>query len=174
MDGISATQSGGIKGGGMMKMTCVLHVILLTLLVALPLSAGEVETTGAGKYQDIQKLFRLLKVTDLQEQKINQMFASMKKSMPFLEKDFWDRTSAQMKIHLHELNIELVSIYDKHLSHEEIKGLLEFYATPIGKRFIEVQPALTQESTDAALKWGQKIGAEMSEELEALQKEKPE
>jgi uncharacterized protein len=51
-----------------------------------------------------------------------------------------------------------VPVYDKYFSHEEIKGLLAFYATPLGQKSISVMPQLTNEMRDAGRKWGEELG----------------
>ena len=62
--------------------------------------------------------------------------------------------------------IELViPIYAKHFSHDEIKQLIAFYQSPIGKRLIEEQPAIAQEAMQVGQAWGQQIGQRIAQKL---------
>lgn len=52
----------------------------------------------------------------------------------------------------------VIPVYDKYLSDEEIKGMIQFYSTPLGKKMIQVLPKLMAESTEAGRQWGQNLG----------------
>lgn len=49
-------------------------------------------------------------------------------------------------------------LYHKYLTHSDIKELIRFYKTPVGKKAISVMPQLTRESMQAGQKWGQALG----------------
>lgn len=51
------------------------------------------------------------------------------------------------------LRSKLVDIHMKHLTHEEVLGLLEFYNTPIGRKAIAVMPVMAQEGAAAGQEW---------------------
>ncbi len=51
-----------------------------------------------------------------------------------------------------------VPAYDKYYTHEEIKGLIEFYGTPLGQKLVSVQPKMTGELQEAGRKWGEGLG----------------
>lgn len=61
----------------------------------------------------------------------------------------------------------VIPVYDKYLSDEEIKGMIQFYSTPLGKKVIEVLPKLTAESEQAGQQWGSQIGRQTM--IEVLQ-----
>ncbi len=42
-----------------------------------------------------------------------------------------------------------VPVYDKYYTHAEIKGLIQFYGTPLGQKLVSVQPKMTGELQDA-------------------------
>lgn len=58
-----------------------------------------------------------------------------------------------------------VPIYDRYFSHEEIKGLIQFYATPLGQKALRVQPNLTAELEGAGSKWGEEAGKQCMDEV---------
>ncbi len=48
-----------------------------------------------------------------------------------------------------------IPIYDKHLTHGEIRGLLEFYESPLGRKMVEISPKLMEDSMNAGQQWAQ-------------------
>lgn len=48
-----------------------------------------------------------------------------------------------------------IPIYDKHLTHDEIRGLIQFYESPLGQKVIQVMPKLLEDSMNAGQQWGQ-------------------
>lgn len=48
-------------------------------------------------------------------------------------------------------------VYDKYLTIEEMKGLIEFYKTPLGQKAVSVLPKMTREAMKAGQEWGQTI-----------------
>ena len=61
--------------------------------------------------------------------------------------------SYQKKFDVDQVNAQLVGIYDKHFTEDEIKGLLQFYGSPLGQRVAAEMPKIgreTQAATRAA------------------------
>ena len=50
-----------------------------------------------------------------------------------------------------------IPIYDKYFTHSEIKGLISFYESELGRKTVEVMPTLMDECIAAGEKWGQSI-----------------
>jgi hypothetical protein len=59
-----------------------------------------------------------------------------------------------------ELTNQLLHLYDKHFTAEEIKQLLQFYGSPIGQKFAAEMPKLTQEAQTAGMSLSQQAGRE--------------
>ena len=49
-----------------------------------------------------------------------------------------------------ELLDAMVPVYQRHLSKNDIDGILAFYASPAGKKLLHEQPAIMRESMEAA------------------------
>ena len=61
--------------------------------------------------------------------------------------------SYQKKFDVDQVTAQLVGIYDKHFSEDEIKGLLQFYGSPLGQKVAAEMPKIgreTQAATRAA------------------------
>jgi len=59
----------------------------------------------------------------------------------------------------------IVPIYDKYYSRDEIKGLIQFYETPVGNKMVSVTPQIAVESQAAGRDWGQQVGADSMREV---------
>ncbi len=46
----------------------------------------------------------------------------------------------------------LIPSYDKHYTHEEIKGLIQFYETPLGQKFLVTVPKISEDATNTVTK----------------------
>jgi uncharacterized protein len=51
-----------------------------------------------------------------------------------------------------------VQVYDKYLSDDDVKGLIQFYSTPLGQKTMSILPKVTVEMQSAGMQWGQKLG----------------
>ena len=61
---------------------------------------------------------------------------------------------------------EIVAVYSKHLTIEEVRGLTAFYQTDLGKKVTGVMPIVMQESSDAGKRW---VATQMPAILDALE-----
>jgi len=53
-----------------------------------------------------------------------------------------------------------IPLYDKYYSAEDIKALIQFYATPVGQKALTVLPKLMHELQEEGRKWGEGLGRE--------------
>ncbi len=125
------------------------------------------------KDADIRKLLELTNANALMAQSVENMEKNIKpmmaKALPagdYQEKLldlFFERFRS--KLDLQKLLDLAVPLYDKYLSDEEIKGLIQFYQTPIGQKALKVLPQLTAELAGAGQKMGETIGRESMMEI---------
>ncbi len=59
----------------------------------------------------------------------------------------------------------VVDVYQRHFTHEDVRGLIAFYETPLGRKLSEELPAMTQESMQAGMKWGSSIAPKIQERV---------
>lgn len=131
------------------------------------------------KEADIRKLLDLVGTRAIVSQTVDSMSKSIKplltNSLPpgdYREKlvdlfftKFSSKTDAQ---HLLDL---AVPVYDRNFSHQEIRGLIEFYQTPLGQKAINALPKVTAEMQEQGRKWGEDLGKQCMVEVLA---ERPE
>src|SRR3982074_1957440 len=57
--------------------------------------------------------------------------------------------SYQKKFDVDQVSEQLVGVYDKHFTEDEIKGLLQFYGSPLGQRVAAEMPKISREIQSA-------------------------
>jgi len=70
-----------------------------------------------------------------------------------------------------KLTDQLVIVYDQHFTHDEIKGLLQFYGSPLGQKVAAEMPRVTRDIQARSRAAGTKAAKEA---LEAVKAENPE
>ena len=60
---------------------------------------------------------------------------------------------------------QVVPVYAQQFTHQEIKELLQFYGTPLGRKVIQVMPTILQQSMAAGQVWGQSLAPTIEERL---------
>lgn len=67
-----------------------------------------------------------------------------------LKKDVFD-------VEVAELNKQLIPVYKKHFTQEEVKAIVAFYETPAGKKLAEKTPMVTMESMQLSQTWAMSL-----------------
>src|SRR4029077_12417015 len=60
---------------------------------------------------------------------------------------------------------QLEAIYDKHFSDDEIKGLLQFYGSPLGQKFAAEMPKINMETEAASRAFSTRIAKDVLQDL---------
>ena len=71
----------------------------------------------------------------------------------------------QKKFNSEEVTSQIVGIYDKHFSDEEIKGLMQFYGSPLGRKFAAETPKIQAEIEAANQKVSTRVAADVLRDL---------
>ncbi len=79
--------------------------------------------------------------------------------------------SYQKKFDVGQMTEQLVTIYDKHYTDDEIKTLLQFYGSPVGQKVAAEMPKIAREIQAASRATGAKAAKEA---LQALKAQNPE
>ena len=122
-----------------------------------------IDKAEKAKRDDIRKLMKLTGSAEVGKQVMDQLFVTFKQSMPSVPPEFWDKISH--KVDANEMVELIVPIYAKYFSHDEIRQLIKFYESPLGKKLTKVLPDVTRESMEAGQKWGQKLAEEVMKEI---------
>lgn len=119
----------------------------------------------ADKRADIVRLLHLTAAVSMGEHAAHQLLAHLQKSFPQVQEQIWQELRKQ--VNPDELVQRLLPVYDKHFSAAEIKELLRFYETPLGKKLTRSLPMLNQELLQIGQLWGGEFALRARQRLEA-------
>jgi uncharacterized protein len=137
-----------------------LAVAVILSLLLLPLSA-EAQQTKAAKARE---LLGLMRAGDMAMQMLDGTVTAMQDAMPGTPDDFW--TTFRKQIKPEEFIDLIVPIYAENFDDADLDGLIQFYRSPVGKRLVEKQPAILQQSMAAGQKWGEQLAQRAIEQLQ--------
>lgn len=156
-------------------VTSLLATAILLLQIQI-CSAGEIP---AAFRADINKLLKMTGSEDLGLQMAmamsNQIIDAMSKEDPGLSPRVIEMVKEEInRVYVEEmpsLMAEIVPIYAKHFTHDEVKSLIAFYETPVGRKSTQVMPAILNECMKAGEAWGEGLAPKLLPRLESRIKE---
>lgn len=139
--------------------------LVLGLFLTVPFSQSLAQDTiSKDMKKDLEELMVLMGVTDMANQIMVQMIEQLKPLTPNAPESFWPKFLE--KVDSKSFVDMLIPIYAKHYTHSDIKELITFYQSPIGKKVTANLPAITQESMTVGQQWGMNLGQQVMEELQ--------
>lgn len=141
---------------------------LLALILLLGARVG-----GAQQSPDSTKTVlarQILEVMGSADQAILAMertIAVQRQTTPDVPDRFWDRFLELARERKAELVDLLVPVYTEAFTAQDLQGLLVFYRSPIGRRYIQASPQLIQASMQVGERWGITLGQQVAQEMEA-------
>lgn len=123
-------------------------------------------TTGKDpeKAADIRRLMKLTGTEQAVTQMTGQMVNQLRASDPSIPAEFWTRFKSKIKAD--ELLNLMVPVYEKNYTKAEIRELIAFYDTPLGKKLIATTPAVMMEAQQIGAAWGRKKAQEVLTEMQ--------
>ena len=114
----------------------------------------------------LQTMFKVSGSEEIYQTAISKMFTMFKEQYASVKEETWVSLEVEFKnTSINDLIELLTPTYQKHLTLEEIKGLIEFYETPVGKKYAQKSPLIMQESMQIGQQWGMKIGEEFAKKM---------
>lgn len=147
----------------MKRLFTTLSVLVLSLFVVeSALAEGDLT---ASKRADIKALLDVTGALEVGQQMselmVTQMAETLKEARPDIEPRMYDvlrdevnRTVAENIPAFVEL---IVPVYHRHFSHAEIRELLAFYGTDLGRKTVAVMPFVMQDSMVVGQQWGRAL-----------------
>jgi hypothetical protein len=165
----------------MKALTLMVCLLLPGALIAQSVSSDQSKTAGEPVKVDKQKeadIRQLLEITGskaMAAQMMSNMEGSIKPLMAnaFPAGAYRDKlvdlffAKFHSKLDPQQLVDMAVPVYDKHFTDEEIKGLIQFYQTPVGKKALSELPQIVTQLQESGKSWGQQVGRESM--IEVLQ-----
>ena len=156
-------------------------IIALAVLATFSVSCAEEELTDA-KRADIE---RLLQMTDAL--KIGRMFAStvmrqfertLRQVRPDIPAELFGVVDEEVQKTIDDSMLEkggfmeqVIPLYHRYFSHDDIKAMLAFYGTPAGQKTISVMPQMAQESMALGQQWAQRLRPVLEQRIKARLKQ---
>jgi len=141
---------------------------LLSLLCLLSLSVTLLSSSAYAddaKDKDILTMLKISGQLEASEQVISamvpqliQLIQSVNPELPQADlKMIMTQLELDLKKEVPELLKSLVPVYDKHFTHDDVKALIAFYKSPVGKKFVTKQTLVIPESMKIGELWGQQV-----------------
>jgi uncharacterized protein len=141
-----------------LMVTCALVVVALSTVSGIP------RVKSSTKHEDIVRLLEVTEANKIVTQYLDQLTAIIKQSIPDVGDEYLDRFLAEIDVD--ELLDITITIYDKHLNHDEIRELIKFYESPVGRKLIKVMPVIIEDSIAESQLWSKRIIEKLKRDVE--------
>lgn len=134
-------------------------LVLVLLCGLMPASYSQFSS----KTENVKRLLELTGARKLGVQVAQALVNSFKQNGSTAPDEFWDEFLKEMDSDT--LINMTVPIYEKYYSDAEIKQLIDFYRSDIGKKVVLVTPMIMQESMQLGQTWGKDIAEKLQSRL---------
>jgi len=136
--------------------------VLLLVAGAASAQVSEPQTAEA-KAANVRRLLEVTGAVRMGVQTTATLGASLRKAYPQVPDAIWTELLAEFRAE--DLTELAVPIYMKYLTTEDIQGLLAFYESPLGRKLLEVQPQILQETVVVGRQWGEECARRVMKRL---------
>ncbi len=144
------------------------------VIVCLLFTASSSYAITPEKEHDLRRLMELLNISAMPEQMAEMMvmnvIAEERKRYPNMAKNVEHAISTVVRdVVLREapkLFNRLVPLYDKYYTHSEIKKLIDFFESPIGRKYSSLVQPMMQDMMRIAQEWGRDLGPLLIREVD--------
>lgn len=128
--------------------------MLFLFFGATQISIAQTEVQDSAKIEDIKKMFKLFDIDKTMDMMMEGMKAGAKQSFKADEKlknheasfdKLMDFITIEIKDIMKSYQSDVILIYDKNFTHEEIKDINKFYESPTGKKMLSKMPELMKD-----------------------------
>lgn len=145
-----------------MRKGWILSALCMILLFASTATSTAQEPDREYK-ESLKKMMTLSGGLASVEVMVPQIMNMLKQQSPTISEEFWAAQSAKWNKLLGEKMVDMyVPVYKKYLTLEDLKEIVVFYESPIGRKLGVATPLMTAEG----MQLGQQIGMEMVTELQ--------
>ena len=114
------------------------------------------------KERDIIRLLEVSgirkQLTYMQDTLMNSMSMMISGSFPKIPDEFWKEFNQLIgKKEMDDLVQKIIPVYDKHMSHETVKKLIEMFETPFWEEWKEKMPKISREAGLIGSEWGRAL-----------------
>lgn len=147
-------------------------LILMVPVVNVPVLAQSRPATSqpANNQEKINNIKELMAITGeekLSQQIRTQLINGMKSQLPQVPQEFWNTLAEEIDSDSDKMKNQIIAIYSKYFTNEDIKELIAFHKTPLGRKVTNVLPQVTRESVEVGQRYGIAAGKRALQRLES-------
>jgi hypothetical protein len=135
------------------------------LLAAPPGGYGQGGAVDPEKAALIRRLLEQTQAASMAVTAIETSIPAQRAANPQIPKEFWDEFAARARRDMPKFILMLIPVYDAHFTAAQLRELVAFYESPLGRHLATVQPKVTVESMQAGQQWGAALGADVAQDL---------
>jgi len=142
-------------------------LLILSLFFCLIMTAFSQSDSNYEK--SLKQMFDLAGTEATFSVAIDQMMGIFKQQYTQVDSTVWNGLADEFKnASLDDLTAMLLPVYQKHLTIDDLNSIIEFYQSPVGKKFATATPLITQESMQIGQEWGMQIGLDFAKKMEEM------
>jgi len=125
-------------------------------LVSIMLFAGATAFAQTDPFEsDILKMQQINGSSGTTDAMFSQIVAQLKSAKPDVTEAKWAALKKDVfDVEVKDLQKMLVPVYKKYFTPEEVKSIIAFYESPVGKKLAGQTPQITTESMQVTQQWG--------------------
>jgi hypothetical protein len=127
------------------------------------------QASTAQRLEDVKRLVEATGVVDRELKSVEPLLARMKQQIPNVPEKVWKEVEGEFrKVFTRETIIEMYApIYSRHFEPAEVRRLLAFYNSPVGKKLVAETPMIEMEAFLDGMQRGINIGEKIREMLKS-------
>ena len=150
-----------------MKKAYLILVVGFAAIFTVNVSA--VENLSSAKKADIKKLLDVTGSLEIakhmSESVVSQMSEALKQTRPDVPPETFDIIHEEVNKTISEAMVAkggfidlMIVLYHRYYTHDDIKGLLKFFQSPLGRKASSLGPVMSQEGFVIGQRWGERLG----------------
>lgn len=137
-------------------------IFKIGMLVGFLLTAYVIKAQTSDYDKDLVKLMSINGSTETYNMMYDQILVQLKAGKPDVPDSVWSKLKTEVfDKSVNDLTKQMVPLYKKYFTHEDVKELISFYESPIGKKLITKTPLLTKEAMQFSQTWGLNLMSDM-------------
>ena len=134
----------------------------LILIIVFLITTVKPVFSETEKERDIIRLLEVSgirkQLTYMQDTLMNSMSMMISGSFPKIPDGFWKEFNQLIgKKEMDDLVQKIIPVYDKHMSHETVKKLIDMFETPFWEEWKEKMPQISREAGLIGSEWGKEL-----------------
>ena len=157
-----------------------LRALFLSLALALAAPFAAADDLTPAKRADIERLLEMTGATRTSRQmaaaSVQHMLRTLKQAHPGIPQKALDTLPEEVAIVLEaQIGVfvaQIVPVYHRYFTAEEVRGMIGFYSTDLGRKAISAMPGLMSETMVIGREWGESLSSAIADRVRArLKKE---